>query len=182
MRYMNYSSIKYFFKEEKLHVGRVVGRKEMSNWKQRWETGEGGGRHILSATALSSKAGLSRPGSSVHAGRDADVKLRSAGTVPVPEQSVSGDKVPGRSTIVVPFSFSISVWVLLVFLLSRAALRWEAPGHLEESIRSFPDDLKGKNKWLIAYTTKEERQWLLYKKHLKVPTAVHNSDLNFHSH
>lgn len=59
--------------------------------------------------ALSSKAGLSRPGSSVHAGRDADVKLRSAGAVPVPGQSVSGDKVPGTSIIVVPFSFSISV-------------------------------------------------------------------------
>lgn len=58
---------------------------------------------------LSSKAGLSRPGSSVHTGREAEVKFRSAGTVPVPEQSVSGDRVLGRSIIVVPFSFSISV-------------------------------------------------------------------------
>lgn len=61
-----------------------------------------GGRHVLSPVGLSSKAGLSRPGSSVQAGRDADVRVG-------PEQSASGDKVAGRSMTVVPFSFSISV-------------------------------------------------------------------------
>ena len=68
-----------------------------------------GEEHILSVAVFSSKAGLSRPGSSGHGGRDADIKLHSAGAVPVPEQSVSRDKVPGRSITVVPFSFSISV-------------------------------------------------------------------------
>lgn len=96
----------------------------MTNKRKTWQ-------HIPSATVLSSKAGLSRPGSSVHAGTDAAVKFCSGGAVPVPEQSVSGDKVLGRSIMVVPFSLSSSVWVLLVFLLSRATLCWEAPGHLE---------------------------------------------------
>lgn len=100
-----------------------VGRKEGTpDFRQGGEQRRG--RHVLSPARLSSKAGLSRPGSSVQDGRDADVRVR-------PEQSVSGDKAAGRSMTVVPFSFSISIWVLLVFRFSRAALRWEAPGHLE---------------------------------------------------
>lgn len=75
---------------------------EVTNKRERGE------QHTPSAMTLSSKAGLSRPGASVHAGRDAEVGVRSAGTVPAPEQSVSGEKVPGRSIRVLPFSFSIS--------------------------------------------------------------------------
>ena len=67
----------------------------------------GRGVHLQSAAALSSKAGLSRPGSSVHTGRDAGVKFLSPGTVP--QQSVSGGKVPGGSMTVDPVSPSICV-------------------------------------------------------------------------
>ena len=103
------------------------GKEGRNAWfETRWRTEAG--RHILSPAGLSSKAGLSRPGSSIQEGRVADVRVR-------PEQSVSGDKAAGRSMTVVPFSFSISIWVLLVFRFSRAALRWEAPGHLERQHR-----------------------------------------------
>lgn len=76
---------------------------------EREVTNEKGEQHSPSARMLSSKAGLSRPGASVHAGRDAEVGVRSVvGTVPAPEQSVSGENVPGRSSGELPFSFSIS--------------------------------------------------------------------------
>lgn len=48
-------------------------------------------QNILSAPVFSSKAGLSRPDSSVHTGTVADVMFCSAGAVPVPECSASGD-------------------------------------------------------------------------------------------
>lgn len=63
--------------------------------------------HVQSAAALSSKAGLSRPGSSVHTGRGAGVESLSPGTVP--KQSVSGGEVPGGSITVDPLSLSICV-------------------------------------------------------------------------
>lgn len=78
-------------------------------WRKGRESGEHrkGGLHIRSAAALSSKAGLSRPGSSGHTGRGAGVGFRSAGTVP--KQSVSGGEVPGGSSPVDPVSPSICV-------------------------------------------------------------------------
>lgn len=93
-------------KGKKTRAGKTAGRsrKETSDS----ETNKKGEQHTPSARTLSSKAGLSRPGASVHAGRDVKVGVRSAGTVPAPEQSVSGGKVPGRSIRVLPFSFSIS--------------------------------------------------------------------------
>lgn len=63
--------------------------------------------HVQSAAVLSSKAGLSRPGSSVHTGRGAGVKFLSPGTVP--KQSVSGGEVPGGSITMDPVSPSICV-------------------------------------------------------------------------
>lgn len=59
-----------------------------------------------------------------------DVKFCSTGTVPVPVWSASGDTVPGQSVTQCPFSLSASDCGLLVFLLSSATLRCEAPGHL----------------------------------------------------
>lgn len=99
-----------------------MGGKDRCDLKRDKKQREGEQR-ILSAAAFSSKAGLSRPGSSVHAGRDAGVTFRSAGAVPDPGQSVSGEKVPGGSILAGPFSFSASVCVLPVFLVSRASLR-----------------------------------------------------------
>lgn len=67
-------------------------------WKGRGEKARGpdtsgrGVPHVQSAAALSSKAGLSRPGSSVHTGRGAGVEFLSPGTVP--KHSVSVGEVP----------------------------------------------------------------------------------------
>lgn len=69
--------------------------------------GRGVRTHVQSAAALSSKAGLSRPGSSVHTGRGAGVKFLSPGRAP--KQSVSGGEVPGGSITVDPVSPSICV-------------------------------------------------------------------------
>lgn len=85
-----------------------MGRKERSDLKRREKRKEVE-RHILSAAAVSSKAGLSRPGSSVHERRHAGIQFRSVGAVPDPEQSASGDKVPGGPIVVGPFSLSVSV-------------------------------------------------------------------------
>lgn len=79
----------------------------------------------------------------LHAGRAAEVGVRSAGTVPAPGPSASGASVPGGSGRAPPFSFSVSGGLLLVFLLSRASLRSEAPGHLEESVGRFLGGVKG---------------------------------------
>lgn len=80
--------------------GKVERKEGMPDLRQGGEQRRGW--HILSPAGLSSKAGLSRPGSSIQEGRVADVRVR-------PEQSVSGDKAAGRSMRVVPFSFSISI-------------------------------------------------------------------------
>ena len=94
--------------------------------------GQGRGRaHVLSAAGLSSKAGLSRPGSSGQAGRGAGVGVRSAGARPGPALSTSGGRVTGSSGTAAPLSLSTSDCALLRFLLSRAALRRDAPGHLQ---------------------------------------------------
>lgn len=82
---------------------------------------------ILSAPVFSSKGGLSMPGSSAQAG-SAGVKLCSAGTMLC---SASGDTLLGCSGPPGPASASASACSLLAFRLSRATLRWEAPGHLQ---------------------------------------------------
>lgn len=163
-----------------MHVRKVTGSsgKKGNVWlENRDEKQEQGEEHILSVAVFSSKAGLSRPGSSVHAGRDADGKFRSAGAVPVPEQSVSGDKVPGRSIIVVPFSFSISVWALPVFLLSRASLRWEAPGHLEREHQVVPRYFK--RKMINSLCHKRIAMASVQNSPRGNPQVACNSDFNF---